>query len=75
MERSVDLMPPGVEKQVLLVSFEGGMKPPPLATVQGWISMLSHHCASRRDSICTMKRLNLCSSTDPERMGKGAHVL
>ncbi|CDZ97252.1 Phosphatidylinositol transfer protein PDR16 and related proteins [Phaffia rhodozyma] len=47
MERSIDLMPPGIEKQVLLVNFAGGMSPPPIATVRGWISMLSHHYPER----------------------------
>ncbi|KAL7409031.1 CRAL-TRIO domain-containing protein [Mrakia frigida] len=55
MERSIDLMPPGVEKQVLLVNFSGGMSPPPLATVRGWISMLSHHYPERMEKAIAIK--------------------
>lgn len=29
------------------VSFAGGMSPPPIPVVRGWISMLSHHYPER----------------------------
>lgn len=33
--------------QPILFSFAGGMSPPPIPVVRGWINMLSHHYPER----------------------------